>query len=52
MTDAPAFSLQFADSFTDTHVKLFELDELVLQELLATGGRRVAAAVLRCMPVL
>ena len=33
-------SLQFADSFSDTSVKLFEMDDKVLEELLADGGRR------------
>ena len=32
--------LTFSDSFVDTSVKLFELDEPVLQELLESGGRR------------
>lgn len=31
-------SLQFADSFSDNPVKLFEMDDKVLEELLADGG--------------
>ena len=34
-------SLQFADSFSDNPVKLFEMDDKVLEELLADGGRRL-----------
>ena len=37
-------SLQFADSFSDTTVKLFEMDDKVLEELLADGGRRLIVA--------
>ena len=36
-------SLQFADSFSDTSVKLFEMDDKVLEELLADGGRRASS---------
>ena len=32
-------ALQFTDAFTDTAVKLFELEEPILNELLASGGR-------------
>eukprot|EP00964_Phaeocystis_antarctica_P026911 scaffold15146_cov72-Phaeocystis_antarctica.AAC.7 len=45
--EAPApelTSLQFADSFSDTTVKLFEMDDKVLEELLADGGRRLIVA--------
>ena len=31
--------LAFSDTFVDTSVKLFELNESVLQELLESGGR-------------
>merc|ERR1740130_92951 len=31
-------TLHFAESFTDTSVKLFEVDDTVLEELLADGG--------------
>ena len=42
----PVTSLLFADSFTDTSVKLFEMDDKVLEELLADGGRRLILAAL------
>ena len=47
--EAPApelTSLQFADSFSDTTVKLFEMDDKMLEELLADGGRRLIVAAL------
>ena len=37
-------TLHFAESFTDTSVKLFEVDDTVLEELLADGGRRLSLA--------
>ena len=40
--------LAFSDSFVDTSVKLFELDEPVLQELLECGGRRALDLGPRC----
>ena len=38
---APQTALQFAEAFTDTSVRLFEMDDKVLDELLADGGRCV-----------
>ena len=42
--EPPLTTLHFAESFTDTSVKLFEVDDKILEELLAEGGRCAHAA--------